>query len=59
MALGRMVKRKTDTSAEGKVVMWLKERYKDYLREVAELMGSGEVSYRVGASLWKDTREQC
>jgi len=48
--MGRMKKKKdTDTPAEAKLLVWLKERYRDYLKELSTLLGSGEVSYQTTA----------
>jgi len=49
LAMGRMKKKDTDTPAEAKLLLWLKERYKDYLKELAILLSSGEVSYQTTA----------
>ena len=46
LAIGRMKKKDTDTPAEAKLLVWLKERYKDYLKELVRLLGSGELSYQ-------------
>lgn len=45
IAIGRM-KKSADTPAEAKLQVWLKERYKDYVKELVELLGSGELSYQ-------------
>ncbi|KAF8426320.1 CBF/Mak21 family-domain-containing protein [Tirmania nivea] len=49
LAIGRMKKKDTDNPAEAKLLVWLKERYKDYLKELGALLGSGEVFYQTTA----------
>lgn len=46
LSLGRMVRRKNDTHAEQKLLAWLKERYKEYAKELELLMGHGDLSYQ-------------
>lgn len=46
LSLGRMARRKNDTHAEQKLLAWLKERYKEYVKELELLMGSGDLSYQ-------------
>lgn len=49
MAKGRMVKRKTNTMSKPEVtiIQWLKERYKDYVKELGKLIGNEESSVQV------------
>lgn len=44
--MGRLKKKSTDTPAESKLLAWLKERYKDVIKEWVNLMGSGEVAHQ-------------
>ncbi|KAI5808090.1 putative ribosome biogenesis protein Noc4 [Peziza echinospora] len=49
MALGRLTKKSTDTEAEETILLWLKERYKDYVKELAKLVQEGEGSLQTTA----------
>lgn len=47
MAKGRLVKRKSDTEEETMVVIWLKERYKEYIAELGACLAHEEGGVQV------------
>ena len=46
LSLGRMTRRKSDTEAEQTLLAWLKDRYKEYVKELELLVGSGDLLYQ-------------
>lgn len=47
MAKGRLLKRKGDSEDDTMIVVWLKERYKEYIAELNVCLGHEEVGVQV------------